>query len=67
MKKLPWDTVCPICGEETTHKITEDQYTMLTHPKRPLMQNIFPDMKPEIREQFISGYCPKCWKEMFGQ
>lgn len=63
--KLPWDTECPFCGEVTTHMISEDEYTQLTHPNRPHMQDIFPNMKPEIREQFITGICPKCWDEMF--
>ncbi len=66
-KKYKFETQCPICGDVTEHTITEDEYTQLVHPKRPKMQDIFPKMKPEIREQFISGICPDCWEEMFSQ
>ena len=30
-----------------------------------LIQDAFPDMPREDREQIISGTHPKCWKEMF--
>jgi uncharacterized Zn finger protein (UPF0148 family) len=65
--KYPYDTVCPVCGKTTTHEITEDQYTMLTQPRhlRPKMQDIFPDMDRDEREEFISGICKDCWNANF--
>jgi len=34
--------------------------------KGALVQDAFPNMKPELREMFISQTCPKCWEDMFG-
>lgn len=33
--------------------------------QRPI-QEVFPDLSPEHREMFITGFCPKCWDEIFG-
>lgn len=30
------------------------------------IQQIIPEVKPEWREMFISGYCPDCWNKIFG-
>lgn len=30
------------------------------------VQNAFPDLPAEIREQIITGIHPECWKTMFG-
>ena len=32
-----------------------------------LIQNAMPDLTPTEREQLISGLCPKCQAEMFGE
>ena len=31
-----------------------------------LIQKAFPYLSADIRELLISGICPECWKEMFG-
>ena len=31
-----------------------------------LIQNAMPNLDADSREQLISGTCPKCWDEMFG-
>jgi len=31
-----------------------------------LIQNILPDVKPAIRELFITGLCNDCWKKSLG-
>lgn len=64
-KELAIETCCPNCGKITTHMITEDEYTQLTSIDRPHIQDIFPNMKKEIREQFITGICPDCWDKIF--
>lgn len=45
--------------------MTFQQYKQWKYGK-DLVQNIFPEKKPEIREMLISGICPECWKKMFG-
>ncbi len=36
-----------------------------TSPLR-FIQNAFPELTPDQREQIISGTHPKCWAKMFG-
>ena len=31
-----------------------------------LIQDAFPELSKEDRERLITGICPKCWKELFG-
>ena len=32
-----------------------------------LIQDAFPDLDRQLREQIITGTHPKCWEEMFGK
>ena len=34
---------------------------------RPMIQDVFRDYTPEIREQILTGIHPECWDEMFGE
>lgn len=53
---------CPFCGSLYVFKgIT--QYDVNAPG---LMQDKFPNVDADWREMFISGMCPKCWKETFG-
>lgn len=31
-----------------------------------LIQDAFPDLEPELREQLMTGTHPECWLAMFG-
>lgn len=66
--KVLYITTCPFCGKESEHFITQEQanYMLMSKRERPPVQEIFPSMRPEIREQFITGICPKCWEDTFG-
>lgn len=57
-------TYCPSCKQNTIHQV--DSQAFLRWQEGELIQVCFPDMAPEVREQFITGTCPKCWEEMFG-
>ena len=57
---------CSICGKKHDIEITKEQYEDYRHSNK-LIQEIFPDMKPEIRELFISQVCPDCWNKLFGK
>lgn len=58
-------TQCPFCNELTEHKVTKKQLEEFSKPNRKLIQEIFPEMPAEEREQLISGICPTCWNKMF--
>lgn len=55
---------CSFCGTSFTFNVTEEQYQMYTNGSN-LIQRIFPEIKPEMRELLISGTCPDCWNKMF--
>ena len=52
-------TVCPLCEKETI--ITVDKEKFEKYQNGALIQNCFPELSPEVREQLISGICPDCW------
>lgn len=56
---------CVRCKKEYLYQVTPEQYSRWTSGKG-LIQDIFPDWKPEDREMLISQICPKCWSELFG-
>lgn len=55
---------CPNCGEQETILITEEEYSNLKNGE--LIQVALSRFPEDIRERFISGFCPKCWKNIFG-
>jgi hypothetical protein len=32
-----------------------------------MIQDAMPELSADLREMFISGTCPKCWDDMFGE
>lgn len=56
---------CVECRKVIEISMTFEQYKKWKY-KEDLVQNIFPEVKPELREVLISGICPECWKKMFG-
>lgn len=57
---------CSVCRKVIEISMTFEQYVAWKN-KKDLVQNIFPEVKPELREVLISGICPECWKKMFGK
>lgn len=64
MGKFKFVTECVECREVIEIEMTFEQYVAWKY-KKDLVQNIFPELKPEIREILISGICPTCWNKMF--
>ena len=54
---------CPNCGEQETILITEEEYSNLQ--KGELIQIALKRFPADTRERFLSGFCPKCWKNIF--
>ena len=57
--------ICPFCHEDHAVEVNLAQYEAWQNGK--LIQNAMPDLTPTEREQLISGLCPKCQAEMFGE
>lgn len=58
-------TTCPFCGHTTYIQCDKDAYDRWGEGMS--IQDAMPDMTPEDREMLISGICPSCWDDMFGE
>ena len=56
---------CPFCGKEHTVEVLEESY--LLYQGGALAQRAFPYLTATQREQIISGLCPECQREVFGE
>lgn len=52
--------ICQVCLREIDISVTEDQYNELMSRRRRPIQEILPDVSPNIRELFITGMCGFC-------
>ena len=64
MNNVYVDVKCPSCGKITKIEMTNDQYYKYKN-NNDLIQNIFPNLTPQIREMLITGICPDCWNKIF--
>ena len=64
-KEITVVTRCPFCGRANEIEVNEMDY--LDWEDGKLVQNAFPYLSAEERETLISGICPKCWDETFGE
>jgi len=58
---------CIHCNQDGHVEMTYDEYNTgkALYEKGALMQEAFPGLSLEMREQLISGTHPKCWAEMW--
>ena len=56
---------CTFCRK--FHLVEVDLEQLEAWRNGELIQNAMPDLTPVEREQLISGLCPKCQAEMFGE
>ncbi|MGW9114498.1 hypothetical protein [Microbacterium sp. NPDC055683] len=67
---MPTETVtvttaaCMFCGATSEVELTAAQFDLFIQ-RRPV-QEVLPDVEPEVRELLISGTHPACWFGMFG-
>lgn len=54
---------CFHCGEEGTLELPNEG--IAKYEAGAFVQDAFPELARELREQIISGTHPKCWDEMF--
>lgn len=64
-KDYPVTVTCPFCGKSTTIAVNYEDY--IHWREDTLAQHAFPYLTPTEREVFISGMCPKCQKDVFGE
>lgn len=57
-------TFCPFCGHVNEIPVNEMDYWYWQDGA--LVQNAFPYLSADEREALISGICPKCWEDTFG-
>jgi hypothetical protein len=55
-------TQCPFCHKITSISVPADKWKAFQYGA--LVQVAFPDMKPEEREQILTGICPDCWNSV---
>lgn len=63
--KINVEIICPFCGAE--HSVEVDLAQFEAWQNGELIQNVMPDLTPTEREQLISGLCPKCQANVFGE
>lgn len=51
---------CPSCGDVLTAEI--DGPHLFAYNHGALGQDVFPDMSPDNRERFMTGFCPPCYE-----
>ena len=54
---------CSLCGESCKLELTGQQ--VWAYHNNAHVQEIMPEVAPEIRERFISGTCNECWNQIF--
>jgi len=59
------ETICPFCGKRHTVQVHPADYH--AWEDGTLVQEAFPYLSASERELLISGICPTCWDNMFGE
>ncbi len=55
---------CVGCRESIPLEITPEELKRFKLGKDS-MQDCFPNMDREYRDMLVSGFCPKCWRNLF--
>ena len=64
MARIP-TPICIECGKGGTILVQMSDYLLWQSKNRPLIQNCFPALSREQREQILTGIHPECWEKMF--
>ena len=64
MKDMTFERPCVFCGK--VHSVEVMEYEFRLWREGALIQEAMPDTSVEDREFLISGICPKCQKDIFG-
>lgn len=58
------EKICPCCYEINSVECTKEQFTLWCRGVH--IQDAMPHLSVDEREILISGTCPECWGEIFG-
>lgn len=56
---------CPFCGKY--HEVMVNETDFIAWQDGELVQNALPYLSANEREILVSGICPKCWTDTFGE
>ena len=56
---------CMECGQGGTVLVQMSDYIKWMRKDAPLIQDCFPALSRELREQILTGTHPECWEKMF--
>jgi hypothetical protein len=56
---------CPTCGEILTVELPGS--LLYAYNTGAYIYEVFPDMSPDDRERFITGWCGPCWYDIFDE
>lgn len=59
------DTTCPFCSEVSTLSLPRNGLT--AYQQGAFIQNAFPGLNADDREQILTGICPVCWDATFAE
>lgn len=59
------ETLCPECRQTTRHEL--DTVAFRRWQGGEFVQNAFPTMSVDKREQLVSGMCGGCWDALFAE
>lgn len=62
---LQVEVTCPSCKKSSVLTLPKSGYERWRAGE--YIQKAMPDVKASDREMLMSGMCPTCWKEMFGE
>lgn len=54
---------CPFCGKQSFLSLPRNGLT--AYQQGAFVQNAFPGLNADDREQIMTGICPACWDDMF--
>lgn len=55
---------CPTCKQTLSLEVSS--YAVFQLNQGAGATTVLPDVSVDVRERFMSGFCPPCWTEMFG-
>lgn len=60
--------MCVVCSQAgTVYVVRKDWITLLWSEDRPLIQDLFPYLAPEYREQLMTGTHPNCFRSLWSE
>lgn len=69
IKKYPLTFICKCCTKKITLRLTAEQvakyiWWIKNRKKAPLIQDLFPELKPKDRELMLAQICDDCFHQI---